>query len=131
MKVRVPLTPPSRGGVAKRGRSDGRTLMPGTHRGGYQAIAGGPPAAVERGLQVGLGELRVLERAGEVGVVGGEVEVAVAAEAEQDRALLARLACAASASSITARIACADSGAGMIPSVRANRTAASNVSFWR
>ena len=60
---------------------------------------------------------------GEVRVVGGEVEVAVAAEAEQDHALLAGLL-AASASSITARIACAGSGAGMIPSVRANCTAA-------
>ena len=38
---------------------------------------------------------------------------------------------AASASSIAALIACAGSGAGMIPSVWANWTAAANVSFWR
>ena len=36
---------------------------------------------------------------------------------------------AASASSSTARMACAGSGAGMMPSVRAKRSAASNVSF--
>ena len=36
---------------------------------------------------------------------------------------------AASASSIAARIAWAGSGAGMMPSVRANWTAAANVSF--
>jgi hypothetical protein len=54
----------------------------------------------------------------------------VAAEPEQDpRASPACLA--ASASSITARIAWAGSGAGMIPSVRANCTAAANVSFCR
>ena len=33
----------------------------------------------------------ILKGPGQIGVVGGEVEVAVAAEAEQDRALLARL----------------------------------------
>ncbi len=38
---------------------------------------------------------------------------------------------ASSASSIAARIACAGSGAGMIPSWRANWSAAANVSFWR
>jgi len=53
--------------------------------------------------------------------------VAVAAQAEQDRALLPA-SFAASASSIAARIAWAGSGAGMIPSVRANWTAAANVS---
>ena len=56
--------------------------------------------------------------------------MAVAAEAEEDHPLLAASR-AASASSITARIACAGSGAGMIPSERANRRAASNVSFCR
>ena len=45
----------------------------------------------QRGAQILLRELRVLERPAEIGVVGGEVEVPVPAEAEQDRALLARL----------------------------------------
>jgi hypothetical protein len=84
----------------------------------------------ERRVDAGPVELRVLERAGEVGVVGGQVEVPVAREVEEDDALLPRLR-AASASSIATRIACADSGAGMIPSVRANCSAASNVGFWR
>src|SRR5215212_1921254 len=47
--------------------------------------------AVERLLHVRLGELRVLETARQVRVVGGEVEVAVAAQAEQDHSRLARL----------------------------------------
>src|SRR5690348_1173971 len=46
---------------------------------------------VERGLQILLRELGILKGAGEVGVVGGEVEVAVAAEPEEDRAGLAGL----------------------------------------
>src|SRR6185436_11490131 len=46
----------------------------------------------ERRVELGLAELRVLERAREIRVVGGEIEVAVAAEAEQDDPLLPRLA---------------------------------------
>src|SRR3954464_3951025 len=46
----------------------------------------------ERVVELLLTELRVLERAGEVGVVGGEVEVAVPAQPEEDHALLPRLA---------------------------------------
>src|SRR5690242_15321736 len=45
----------------------------------------------ERRVELVLAELRVLERAGEVRVVGGEVEVAVTAQPEQDHALLPRL----------------------------------------
>src|SRR3954464_10810216 len=47
--------------------------------------------ALERRLHVRLGELRVLETPRQVGVVGGEVEVAVAAQATRDHPLLARL----------------------------------------
>jgi hypothetical protein len=86
--------------------------------------------ARQRRLQVGLGELGVLELAGQVGVVGGEVEVAVAAQAEEDDPLLAGLARRVGLLD-RRRIAWAGSGAGMIPSERANCRAAANVSFWR
>src|SRR5664279_4111220 len=48
--------------------------------------------ARERVVHFLLGELGVLEFAGQVGVVGRQVEVAVAAEPEEDHARLARLA---------------------------------------
>src|SRR4051794_289134 len=46
---------------------------------------------VERDLQILLRELGILKGPGQVGVIGGEVEVAVAAQAEEDRARLAGL----------------------------------------
>ena len=53
---------------------------------------GGLGQGRQRRVPVGLGELRVLEGAGQEGVVGAEIEVAVAAQAEQDHSLLACLA---------------------------------------
>src|SRR4051794_18587733 len=93
MNVRIPLTPPSR--AASRS-AEGVRVTAGPYPGGPLPEASGDRGGAlwkrgEGGFEVGLGELRVLEGAGEVGVVGGQVEVAVAAEAEQDRALLARL----------------------------------------
>ena len=68
--------------------------------------------------------LVVLERAGEVAVVGGQVEVAVAAEAEEDRPRLAGLL---GAQRLVDRqlMAWVGSGAGRMPSLRAKVTAAS------
>jgi hypothetical protein len=54
-----------------------------------------------------------------------QIEMAVAAEAEEDDPA-ATSSRAARASSTAARMACEDSGAGRMPSVRANWTAASN-----
>ena len=76
----------------------------------------------ERRLHVGLGELRVLERAGQVGVVGRRGRSGRGRRGRTGSPAPRRPRLAASASSITARIACAGSGAGMIPSVRANCT---------
>ena len=86
---------------------------------GRSGEGGGVRQGGEGRVQVGLRELRILEVPRQIRVVGAQVEVAMPAETEQDHALLAGLL-AALASSIAARIACAGSGAGMIPSERAN-----------
>ena len=58
---------------------------------GARRSPGASGRRLERRLHVRLRELRVLELPGQVGLVGGHVEVAVAGQAEQDHALLARL----------------------------------------
>ena len=75
----------------------------------------------QRLLEVGLGELRVLEPAAQVVVVRAQVEVCRVRERPNRITRDSPASRAACASSIAALIACAASGAGMIPSVRANR----------
>ena len=80
----------------------------------------------ERGLVI----VAVFELDGEVVGIGLHVEMAVARQVEQDGARLA-LGLAASASSMAQRTAWVDSGAGTMPSVRANCTPASKqASCW-
>ena len=66
------------------------------------------------------GELVVLERAGEVALVRSQVEVAVAAQVEQDDGAGPLPPSPAGRASITTEIAWVGSGAGRMPSARAN-----------
>ena len=63
-------------------------------------------------------------------LVGREVEVAVPAQVEEDDPRDAPASRPRSASSIATRIAWFDSGAGRMPSVRANWTPAAKLAFW-
>jgi hypothetical protein len=66
-----------------------RATRPGSVTAGW----GPHPGQLRQGtVDALLGQLDVLEAAGEVGVVGGHVEVAMAGEVDQDGAGLARLA---------------------------------------
>ena len=71
----------------------------------------------------------VLELAGEIGLVGAEVEEAVTGEVEEDGLRLA-LFLGGKASSMAVRMACEDSGAGRMPSVRTKSWAASKTFVW-
>ena len=83
----------------------------------------------DRRVDVLLTELVTLELAREVRFVRGHVEVTVAAEVEEDDALSPLFL---GALGLTDRDAIAwfASGAGMMPSLRANKTPASKLSIW-
>ena len=84
----------------------------------------------QRGLDLLERVLVVLERAGQVALVRRQVEVAVAAQVEQDDLAPRRPRVAASASSMATRMAWVGSGAGRMPSARANCTPASKLARW-